>query len=227
MHNQNLNGLIHARLKRERTEDKSFYCCDGVHRITGRQATNLRLYPNSESFWDLEAAEIARNNGASLSEEIKNLLREEAQDCRYIIIDCPPGQSLSALAAIQVSDLVICPITPDRYSEWGKELLAGYLTQKSPETQFKFVVTRHNGNRREAKNVTQRLKSDPNMLRVAQGDQQPGLTTELAQFGEHTKVLNRINMTSRKMLYQIYGNEGARELKVIVGAIRRELDLNG
>ena len=224
---QNLSGLFQARLKRERIEDKSLYRCDGVNRIAGRQTTNLRLYPNSDRFWDFEATEIANGNGGALSEEIKTFLREEAEDCRYIIIDCPPGQSVCALAAVQVSDLVICPITPDRYSEWGKELLAGYLKEKSPKTQFKFIVTRHRGNRREAIQVTQRLKSDSNMLRVAQGGQQPGLTNELAQFGEHAKVINRINMTSRKPLYRIYGNDGAMELKAIVDAIRRELDSDG
>jgi hypothetical protein len=65
------------------------------------------------------------------------------------------------------------------------------------------------------------------MLRIAQGDQQPGLADELARFGECAKVASRINMDSRKMLYQIYGEDGARELKVIVDAIRRELDANG
>jgi cellulose biosynthesis protein BcsQ len=226
-HNENLNGLFQARLKHEQIQDMNLYCCDGVHRIEGRQTTNLRLYPNSDSFWDLEATETAKDHGACLSNEITAFLRQEATVCEYIIIDCPPGQSVSTLAAVQVSDLVICPITPDRYSEWGKELLAGYLKRKSPQTRFRFVVTRHNGNRREAKEVTQRLRGDPNMLRVAEGGQQPGLKAELAHFGECAKVVNRINMTSRKMLYRIYGNDGARELKVIVDAICRELDNNG
>jgi len=101
------------------------------------------------------------------------------------------------------------------------------LKRKSPQTRFRFVVTRYNGSRKEAKEVTQRLRGDPNMLRIAQGDQQPGLADELARFGECAKVASRINMDSRKMLYQIYGEDGARELKVIVDAIRRELDANG
>jgi cellulose biosynthesis protein BcsQ len=225
--NENLSGLFQARLKHEPIPDKNLYCCDGAHKISGRQTTNLRLYPNSDSFWDLEAAETASDNGASLSDEIKAFLQEEAGDCEYIIIDCPPGQSLSTLAAVQASNLVICPITPDRYSEWGKELLAGYLKRKSPQTRFKFVVTRHNGSRKEAKEVTQRLRDDPNMLRVALGGQQPGLANELARFGECAKVVNRINMDSRKMLYRIYGDDGAKELGVIVDAIRRELDADG
>ncbi len=125
--NENLAGLLANVLKLEGKPDKHRFRIDGLAKILGQPKDRLRLYPNSDAFWDLEADEIANDNGERLNEAIKKFLMQEKQDRHYILIDSPPGQSITAKAILETSDLVICPMNPDHYSVWGKDLLKRYL----------------------------------------------------------------------------------------------------
>ena len=126
---ENLPGLL---LAPEPEPDNHRFCVDGLARILGQPKDRLRLYPNSDAFWDLEAVEIAYDNGKRLNEKITNVLKQEKQSRHYILVDCPPGQSLAAEAVIKASDFVLCPLTPDPYSVWGKDLLKRYLHRVAP-----------------------------------------------------------------------------------------------
>ena len=138
---ENLPGLIAALLKAEEEPDKLLFRIDGLAKILGQPRDRLRLYPNSDAFWDLEAVEIANDNGKRLNEAVTKFLQQEKQDRHYILIDCPPGQSITARAAVDASDLVICPMNPDHYSVWGKELLKRYLHSVAPELALSLSST--------------------------------------------------------------------------------------
>jgi chromosome partitioning protein len=222
---RNLHGLLLARLSGE-DPDVSEFRRDGLHFITGRDDVDMRLYPNSQRLWDLEQRELRFDGGARLSNAIKRVLRQEAEEQRIVIVDCPPGQSVSALAAIQGSDMVLCPITPDRLAMWGKEVLTAYLKDYAPKTPRKFVVTRATYRDKEAKAALDKLAKDPDMLHVVTGDRSRG-APDITRFSEHQGVRGRIGMSRAKPLRNIYGSQASHELTIIVNALRRELGHHG
>jgi len=226
---RNLHGLLKARLRGEDPDVKE-YRRSGLHLIKAREDVDLRLYPNSDRLWDLEASEIRKDGGTRLLGAIQRILNEEAGDGRLVVVDCPPGQSVSALAAIRSSHMVLCPITPDRYALWGMNLLHTYIRAHAPEIRpkrIKFVVTRATLVGNEARGVLKRLFGAPEMLRVVTGGITRGAPDGLALFSERQTVRARIQMQRESTLRGIYGSKVSSELTHIVNAIRRELEQRG
>jgi cellulose biosynthesis protein BcsQ len=220
---KNLYGLLKARLQGEEP-DITDYRRGMLHFIKARGDVDLRLFPNSERLWDLEASEIRTDGGVRLSVAIKRIMTDEAHDGRTVVVDCPPGQSVSALAAIRCSDMVLCPITPDRFALWGKDLLSAYITANAPDAKPTFVVTRATLVGNEAKQALEQLHGAPEMLRVVTGGITRGAPDGLALFSERQTVRTRIHMQREKTLRRIYGSECSHELTIIANAIRRELE---
>jgi cellulose biosynthesis protein BcsQ len=226
---RNLFGLLAARIRGE-DPDVCAHRQGMAHFIKARGDVDLRLYPNSDRFWDLEEAEIRRDSGAQLSAAIERVLDAEAAEGRLVVVDCPPGQTLSAQVAIRRSDLVLCPVTPDRYGPWGMHILLQYVRSVCGHrsSTVKFVVTKAT-TRKEARQVLQQLYKQyrDHLLLVVPGKLTPGESSEPALFSDQVAVLSRIQMHTWKALSRIYGNKGSRELKVIVDAIRMELYPHG
>ena len=226
---ENLPGLLAALLKPEGEPDKHCYRIDGLAKISGQPMDRLRLYPNSDAFWDLEADEIGKDNGQRLNETVKNFLIQEKLDRHYILIDCPPGQSITAKAILAVSDLVICPMTPDPYSLWGKELLKRYFDRLGYRTRYRFVVNRYDRRLNVHADGVRVLKGHAHMedmLLVRRGGLFAG-QEDPAQFDVNAKVMTRSSITGPKPLYRIYGNNGEAQLKKIVDGMRKELGQDG
>jgi cellulose biosynthesis protein BcsQ len=222
---RNLHGLLLSRLSGE-DPDVHEYRRDMLHFIKARDEVDMRLYPNSQRLWDLEERELLLDGGARLANAIKRVLRQEAEEERIVIVDCPPGQSVSALAAIQGSDLVLCPITPDRLAMWGKDVLTEYLKDYAPRVPRRFVVTRATYRDREAKGALEKLSKDPDMLQVISGDRSRS-HPDVTRLSEQQVVRTRIGLDREKPLRRIYGSLCARELTLIVNALRRELEPHG
>ena len=75
---------------------------------------------------------------------VKAMLTDLASTYRYVLIDAPPGQTVVAEAAIQASDLVLCPTSPDLLSYWGLESFDQYLkeicaAEDAPPARFVFT----------------------------------------------------------------------------------------
>jgi chromosome partitioning protein len=226
---RNLHGLLRARLRGEDPDVKD-YRRGMLQFIKARADVELSLYPNSDRLWDLEASEIRKDGGTRLLAAIKRILNEEAAAGRIVLVDCPPGQSVSALAAIRCSDMVLCPITPDRYALWGMNLLHSYIRANAPDIRpkfIKFVVTRATLVGSEARLVLKRLFGAPEMLRVVTGGMTRGAPDGLALFSERQTVRARIHMQRESTLGGIYGSKCSAELTHIVNAIRRELEQRG
>lgn len=218
-----LHQLFRDRLA-SRQSDEDIYRAGMVHRISDRSHVNCDLYPNSEKFWDLESEQQAEDSGTLLKSEIGQFLNELKAVGRVVVVDCPPGQSVSSLGAIEVSDLVLCPITPDRFALWGKDQLSGYIERNCSGKVPKFVVSkaRMNGGADVLQSI-ELLAQQKQMLKVETGSAEAGVFGHLAPFSDRANVRNRIQLDRNRSLDQIYGSSGAHELRNIAKAIVREI----
>ncbi len=105
------------------------------------------LLANESTAWDVERRGLKTPGELKLKAAIRDMLDELAKSYRYVLVDCPPGQTVLAEASIQRSDLVLCPTVPDLLSFWGLESFDKYLqdafdghgNQRPPA---RFVVTK-------------------------------------------------------------------------------------
>jgi cellulose biosynthesis protein BcsQ len=225
---ENLYGLISAYIENENI-DIANYKQGMAHRISNRGDVDLRLFPNSDLFWDLEQKEIQRDGGVRLSQSISECLQREAENKSIVLVDCPPGQSVSALAAINTSHMVLCPITPDRFALWGTKLLQKYINSYSNGVSPIFIVTRANFNTSAAREFFQNIQTYQNIdiLRVDTGPLTPATAGDIAYVSEKQSVRRRINLAQDRTLAQIYGNDIAQQLKKVANAIMGVLENNG
>jgi len=222
LEDRNLWGLMHGGIHgaEAKAEDVQY----GMrHKIRGREGVNFDLIPNSDRFWDLEAEEVRRNNAIRLAEEIERLLAKLVETHQYVVVDCPPGQTFSTRAALGVSDLILVPTTPDRLSVWGMDLFRAYIAKEASDVPFKFVITRYQANRLEAKNAVEVLSLQPDMLQTVAGINPAHGNYDFAIFSEAEQVRRRIQQRHRLKLSQIYGRRGALELSNIVRGAQKEL----
>jgi cellulose biosynthesis protein BcsQ len=234
---KNLHGLLKALLQGERPSAAP-YRDENVHFIKGRGGVGLRLYPTSHRMWGLERDQTKKDGGLSLTHAIRQILAHEAKDRRIVIVDCPPGNSITAEAVIRCSDMVLCPVTLERFAEWGMDSFSNYFDGEVKGTSsrmiMRFVITRHGGKGSQSKEMLQRLSARPNMLRVVLGGRAKVVRDDPATFSERQTVRDRLRIKEDKKtqqrprtLKQIYGTPCTGELVNIVNAILEELGPHG
>jgi len=106
-------------------KDATEYLTHGV----GPIGKHYSMLANEASAWNVEREALRTAGEVRLQAAVKEMLRELAGVYRYVLIDAPPGQTLVAEAAIQTSDLVLCPTSPDLLSYWGLESFDDYLKE--------------------------------------------------------------------------------------------------
>jgi hypothetical protein len=109
---------------------------------------------------------------------------------------------------------------------WGKDVLTEYLKDYAPRVRRRFVVTRATYRDREAKSALEKLAKDPEMLQVITGERSRSFP-DITRLSEQAVVRTRIGLIRDKPLRNIYGYQCARELTLIINALRRELDPHG
>jgi hypothetical protein len=117
----------------------------------------------------------------------------------------------------------------DDYSLWGKDLLKRYIGRVAPQTRYKFIINRFDSRLSVHKRVADKLREHPHktdMLNIMQG-RLFGDKPELATFDVNACVMRRLNKTEQGFLDQIYGRDGAKQLKSIVEGMRKELGQDG
>lgn len=87
------------------------------------------MLANESNAWNVERWAIKTVGEQVLKTVVRGVLRDLASIYRYVLIDAPPGQTVIAEAAIQESDLVLCPTSPDLLSYWGLESFDAYLKE--------------------------------------------------------------------------------------------------
>lgn len=82
-------------------------------------APGLDLLPSSSGLYDLDFKAI--NNGVGDSQVLRRFCKpvEEDGEVDYLIFDCPPGFTLSSVAALLAADEVVIPMQIDGFSLAG------------------------------------------------------------------------------------------------------------
>ncbi|MEL6361847.1 MAG: ParA family protein [Pseudomonadota bacterium] len=189
-----------------------------LHIIKDRSEIDLALVANSDDYWDYEIDQIRAGAEQQLQDRIASLLRLLAERYDYLIVDCPPGQSLASEAAAKVSDLVLCPITPERMAVWGKELLEKYLERVAPSVKVRFVISRKQSSNLADEFVNKIQKSGGLLTPPGGGSKDFVLLSQSKQYQDRLEI-DRINLS----LQSLWGGKAVREIKVAAKAVKEEL----
>ena len=109
-----------------------------VHDATGK-APRLALLPGSLLLEDIQGELFVRQSRESsdpgvvanrVRGRIENLLRRYGASYDLVVLDCPPGLSLAALAALKTADKVIVPFKPDYVSQLAVDRIALLIEDK-------------------------------------------------------------------------------------------------
>lgn len=90
---------------------------------------NLSVIPASPQL-HLLTAEMAADPGAAF--RVRSEL--QALDADFILIDCPPSMSYEIRAALIAADAVLTPVTPDRWTLQGFNLLTAEIAKAEKAT---------------------------------------------------------------------------------------------
>lgn len=117
------------------------YLVEGVGDVTGPngQAPSLSLLPGSLLLDDVQgdlflayaSRREAPDMGAGLRGWFENLMRRFDPHFDVVILDCAPGLSFAALAAIYTADKVIVPFRPDYVSLHAVDRVALIIEQRA------------------------------------------------------------------------------------------------
>lgn len=95
----------------------------------GPHGSPYHLLAADPSLWDHERAELRGRSGEegliARTQSVIDAARQEFSE--WVLIDCPPGQTVLAEAAIRSADLILCPTTPDHLSSWGLQNFQEYI----------------------------------------------------------------------------------------------------
>ncbi len=189
-----------------------------LHVIKERAHVDLALIANSDEYWDYEIEQVRVGRDGDLSLRINGLLKVLAERYSYVVVDCPPGQSLAAEAVVKASDLVLCPITPERMGVWGKELLENYLERVAPDARVRFVVTRKQSNKLSDKMFNE-IETSGKLLPVPRGGSNYDLILSQSKGFQDRLEIGSINIS----LQRLWGSKAVREITAVAKAVRKEL----
>lgn len=194
------------------------------HSLNGRGSVDLALVPNSPEMWDAEFAALRAGSEAQYREAMRALFDHLQTEFDVIIVDNPPGKTMASEEAILASDVVLCPIVPERLSVWGMDKMKAYFeelerTQTLPP--WRFVISRLGGNYAEANKQVEVIKARYQDHFLTERKGLPGFGhTELVGLPQVQRIVQRIAMFREspdtvKTLEGFYGAEATQQLRKI------------
>jgi chromosome partitioning protein len=116
-------------------EDESAYVSTDVGDVAhGRMALGrVCLLPGSQRLEDLQGELLLKHSKKDLDADaiavqvrgrMKRLMKHFGMDFDLVILDCPPGLSFAALAALDLADHVVVPFRPDFVSQFALDRVA-------------------------------------------------------------------------------------------------------
>lgn len=195
----------------------------GRHSLTGRDHVDLGIIPNAPQLWDLELDMVRTRQEDDYRARIRDILKGLRQAYDMVIVDCPPGKLMAAEEALLASDLILCPIVPERLSVWGMDKMIEYFEELEvtrPVPPWRFVISRY-ARRREANVQVERIrrKYAEHFLTEAPGllafgskefvglDQSEAIIQRIARFHEDRRT--------ERSLDQLYGMTTTPQLRKI------------
>tara|TARA_R100000935_G_scaffold14778_1_gene29471 strand:+ start:1352 stop:2239 length:888 start_codon:yes stop_codon:yes gene_type:complete len=124
------------------------------HSLSGRGAVDLAVAVNSPELWDLEYEVLRSNQELEYRSAVKRAIGKLSDTFDVVIIDCPPGKMMAAEEAVLSSNMVLCPIVPERLSVWGMDKMKEYFSDLEVNhtiPPWRFVISRFVGTTTEAK----------------------------------------------------------------------------
>lgn len=205
----------------------------------GPSGFSYSLLANEANAWNVERSAIKSPGEIKLKQAVRAILEGLAQKYRYVLVDCPPGQTVIAEAAIQSADLVLCPTTADLLSYWGLESFDEYLRdvcsddQRQPPARFVFTKYKSKPPKYDPQNhvhkmVEQFKRPDRyvTLLREAGEGSAVGGGTIVLPFDP--KLIARLEGAPKPgRLWpweRVYTRETQAALRRLVSAVKRELD---
>ncbi|MGE0699776.1 MAG: ParA family protein [Hyphomicrobiaceae bacterium] len=116
-------------------EDESHYVVDGVGDVAHPRTApgRVSLLPGSLMLEDVQGELYLKQakrgtDPDTVAQEVRNrmkrLIKHFAHDYDYVILDCPPGLSFAALAALDLAHQVVVPFRPDFVSQFALDRVA-------------------------------------------------------------------------------------------------------
>jgi cellulose biosynthesis protein BcsQ len=121
-------------------EDESAYVLNSVGDIAHARMARGRvsLLPGSQRLEDIQGELYVRQSRKDLHADavavqvrgrMKRLMKHFGMDFDLVVLDCPPGLSFAALAALDLADRIIVPFRPDFVSQFAIDRV-GLLVEK-------------------------------------------------------------------------------------------------
>jgi cellulose biosynthesis protein BcsQ len=194
------------------------------HSLNGRGSVDMAIVPNSPEMWDAEFAALRAGSEAQYREAMRALFDHLQTEFDVIIVDNPPGKTMASEEAILASDVVLCPIVPERLSVWGMDRMKAYFeelerTQTVPP--WRFVISRLGGNYAEANKQVDVIKARYQDHFLTERKGLPGFGhTELVGLPQAQRIVQRIAMFREspdtvKTLEGFYGADATQQLRKI------------
>jgi chromosome partitioning protein len=116
-------------------EDESAYVVTDVGDIAHARMASGRvcLLPGSQKLEDLQGELLLKHSKKDLDADaiavqvrgrMKRLMKHFGMDFDLVVLDCPPGLSFAALAALDLADQVVVPFRPDFVSQFALDRVA-------------------------------------------------------------------------------------------------------
>ncbi|MDX2158456.1 MAG: ParA family protein [Hyphomicrobiaceae bacterium] len=131
-------------------EDESHYVLQGIGDVAHPRtaAGRVSLLPGSLMLEDVQGELYLKQakrgtDPDTVAQEVRNrmkrLMKHFGMDYDYVILDCPPGLSFAALAAIDLADQVIVPFRPDFVSQFALDRVALLIERVETADQLETI----------------------------------------------------------------------------------------
>ena len=137
-------GQTFSEILKDRVDGRNRPWNEFLRHGVGPVGKHYSMLANNANAWNVERDAIKLVGESITKNAVSNILKDLASDFSYVLVDAPPGQTVVAEGAIQASDLVLCPTSPDYLSYWGLESFDDYLKDicadgKGPPARFVFT----------------------------------------------------------------------------------------
>lgn len=113
-----------------------------VHLNVDKSDIRLDLLPNSHELWDLEYSIKGSDGVEAFTGAVNQVFSVLFAEYDFVVIDCPPGRTISSDVAIAEADLVLTPFNYDALSEWGMGRMEKLFQSQYGEKEWRFVANR-------------------------------------------------------------------------------------